>query len=104
MYFQPSRELWQFLQFEPIRIKINSLSSLEFNLNIDGSGPNMKSLNFYSVVNNVQLYNTEKNTNHPISLNQDVSRIQMAQIRARDKPFDVSDFDFMTDAVDPTSK
>ena len=57
----------------------------------------MKSLNFYSVVNNVHLYNTEKNTNHPISLSQDVSRIQMAQINARDKN------DFMTDAVDQAS-
>ena len=63
----------------------------------DGSGPDMKKFNYYSVIDNVMLYNTEKYSNHPISLTQDVSRIQYAQIIARDN-------DFMTDAVDPSSK
>merc|ERR1712227_763444 len=65
--------------------------------NNDGSGPNMKKLNFYSVIDNVMLYNTEKFSNHKMSLMQDVSRIQYAQINARDS------LDFMTDAVDPTN-
>jgi len=65
--------------------------------NNDGSGPNMKKLNFYSVIDNVMLYNTEKFSNHKMSLMQDVSRIQYAQINARDS------LDFMTDAVDTTN-
>ena len=61
-------------------------------------GGNMKKLNFYSVIDNVMLYNTEKGSRHPLSMMQDVSQIQFAQINARDK------LDLMTDAVDPNSK
>ena len=61
-------------------------------------GGNMKKLNFYSVIDNVMLYNTEKNSRHPLSMMQDVSQIQFAQINARDT------LDVMTDAVDPNSK
>ena len=67
--------------------------------NSDMSGPDMKTLNYYSVLDNIMLYNTEANTNHPMSLMQDVSQIQYAQILARD-----NQLDFMTDAVDPNSK
>ena len=64
---------------------------------IDGNGPNMKKLNFYSTIDNVMLYNTEAGTRHPISLMQDVSRIQYAQMNARDTN------DLFTDAVDPSN-
>jgi len=64
---------------------------------IDGTGPNMKKLNYYSTIDNVMLYNTEAGTRHPISLMQDVSRIQYAQMNARDTN------DLFTDAVDPSS-
>jgi len=47
------------------------------------SGANMKLLNFYSVKADVMLYNTEIASNHPLSLKQDVSQIQYAQIDAR---------------------
>jgi len=67
------------------------------NPNNEGTGPDMRKLNFYSVIDNVMLYNTEANSNHPLSLMQDVSQIQYAQINARDS------FDFMTDAVDPNN-
>ena len=63
-----------------------------------GNGPNMKKLNYYSVLDDVMLYNTEKFSNHKMSLMQDVSRIQFAQINARDT------LDFMTDAVATGSK
>ena len=46
--------------------------------------PNMKLLNFYSVKAGVELYNTEIDSNHPLSLVQDVSQIQYAQITGRD--------------------
>ena len=62
------------------------------------NGPNMKKLNYYSVLDDVMLYNTEKFSNHKMSLMQDVSRIQFAQINARDT------LDFMTDAVSSGSK
>jgi hypothetical protein len=65
--------------------------------NSDMSGPDMKKLNFYSVLDDIMLYNTEKETNHKMSLMQDVSQIQYAQILARDT------LDFMTDAVDPNN-
>merc|ERR1712046_449443 len=65
--------------------------------NNDNTGPDMKKLNFYSVIDDVMLYNTEANTNHPLSLMQDVSQIQYAQILARN-PDNV-----MTDAVNPNS-
>jgi len=64
---------------------------------IDGTGPNMKKLNYYSTIDNVMLYNTEAGTRHPISLMQDVSRIQYAQMNARDTN------DLFTDAVDPSN-
>merc|ERR1711990_1020627 len=64
---------------------------------IDGIGPNMKKLNYYSTIDNVMLYNTEAGTRHPISLMQDVSRIQYAQMNARDTN------DLFTDAVDPSN-
>ena len=67
--------------------------------NSDMSGPDMKKLNYYSVLDDIMLYNTEKETNHKMSLMQDVSQIQYAQILARD-----NQLDFMTDAVDPNSK
>ena len=66
--------------------------------NNEGTGPDMRKLNFYSVIDKVMLYNTEANSRHPLSLMQDVSQIQYAQINARDT------LDFMTDAVDPNSK
>merc|ERR1712046_235123 len=65
--------------------------------NNDNTGPDMKKLNFYSVIDDVMLYNTEANTNHPLSLMQDVSQIQYAQILARNPD------NFMTDAVNPNS-
>merc|ERR1719394_485208 len=65
--------------------------------NNEGTGPDMRKLNFYSVIDNVMLYNTEANSRHPLSLMQDVSQIQYAQINARDT------LDFMTDAVDPNN-
>jgi len=53
--------------------------------------PNMKLLNFYSVKADVSLYNTEIDSNHPLSLVQDVSQIQYAQIQARaDNALDTS--------------
>merc|ERR1719394_967292 len=65
--------------------------------NNEGTGPDMRKLNFYSVIDKVMLYNTEANSRHPLSLMQDVSQIQYAQINARDT------LDFMTDAVDPNN-
>jgi len=53
--------------------------------------PNMKLLNFYSVKADVSLFNTEIDSNHPLSLIQDVSQIQYAQIQARaDNALDTS--------------
>jgi len=63
----------------------------------DGNGPDMRKLNYYSTIDNVMLYNTEAGTRHPISLMQDVSRIQYAQMNARDTN------DLFTDAVDPNN-
>merc|ERR1711990_118577 len=40
--------------------------------------------NYYSVIDDVVLRNTESGTNHPMSMTQDVSQIQYAQILARD--------------------
>jgi len=48
------------------------------------NGPDMKKLNYYSVIDDVMLYNTEIDSNHPLSLKQDVSRIQFDQITQRD--------------------
>ena len=62
------------------------------------NGPDMKKLNYYSTIDDVMLYNTEINSNHKMSLMQDVSRIQFAQINARDT------LDFMTDAVATNSE
>ena len=66
------------------------------------SNPDMKKLNYYSVISDVMLYNTEKHSRHPMSLRQDVSRIQYAQINARANKW--TSTDFMTDIVDPNSK
>merc|ERR1711990_1251743 len=63
----------------------------------EGTGPDMKLLNFYSVIDSVMLHNTEKDSRHPLSMMQDVSQIQYAQINARDT------LDIMTDAVDPNN-
>jgi hypothetical protein len=63
--------------------------------NANNNAPNMAKLNYYSVIDNVKLANTEKNTNHPMSLTQSVSQIQFAQITARDTN------DVNTDVVDP---
>jgi len=51
--------------------------------NAPTGSPNMKLLNFYSVKADVSLFNTEIDSNHPLSLIQDVSQIQYAQIQAR---------------------
>ena len=48
-----------------------------------GQGPDMMTLNFYSVIDNALLQSTHVNSNNPWSKTEDISQIQYAQINAR---------------------